>query len=64
MDLLYEPPVPADADGADPRTAAVAVTATAIPAFFFRKRRALDPLRRAVCWRCCCMILLGKTKSD
>jgi hypothetical protein len=50
--------VPADADGADPRTAAVAVTASAIPMFFFRKLRALDALRRAVCSRCCCMTLL------
>ena len=43
---------------------AVAVTASAIPTFFFRKRLALDALRRAVCWRCCCMTLLGKSMSD
>ncbi|RNG22264.1 hypothetical protein [Streptomyces botrytidirepellens] len=30
-DPRYEGPVPADADGADTRTAAVAVTASAIP---------------------------------
>jgi len=45
--------------GRRPRTPAVAVTASAIPTFFCRKRLALDALRRAVCWRCCCMTLLG-----
>src|SRR3954447_404027 len=48
-DSLYEPPVHADADGAETRTAAVAVTASAIPTFFFRKRLAVDALCRAVC---------------
>jgi hypothetical protein len=38
-----------DADGVETRTAAVAVTASAMPTFFFRKRCALDALRRAVC---------------
>src|SRR6266545_1227297 len=59
---LDECPVHADADGADPRTAAVAVTASAIPTFFFRKRLALDALRRAVRCVCCCMTLLGEQR--
>src|SRR5690242_10978092 len=56
-DPPYEPPVPADADGAETSTAAVAVTASATPTFLLRKRCALDVLRRTVCSCCCCMTL-------
>src|SRR3954453_18091699 len=63
-DPLYECPghVDADTDGAEARTAAAAVTASAMPTFRFRKRLVPDALRRAVGWCCCCMTLLGKSR--